>query len=68
MNLMEALKSSPAFSSFSEPELVPLERAMEIRECEDGEVLIREGERGDTFFLIVEGAVRVTRPPSTSTK
>jgi CRP/FNR family transcriptional regulator len=60
MSLVEAMKQSPAFGSFNEEELVMLERAMEVREHQDGTVLIREGERGDTFYLIVEGTIRVT--------
>lgn len=32
---------------------------MQIREFKDGEYIIRQGERGEEFFIIQEGAVRV---------
>jgi CRP-like cAMP-binding protein len=61
MSLIDVLRSSPHFRDFSEAELAPLEKAMELREYGDGDVLIREGEPGDAFYLITEGQVRVTQ-------
>jgi CRP-like cAMP-binding protein len=61
MSLSEVLQSARAFESFEEPLLEALERAMVGEVYEDGDVLIREGEHGDTFYVIVQGKVRVTR-------
>ena len=61
MSVMDALKRAPAFSSFTEEELAPLERSMEVRSYEGGKTVIREGERGDTFYLIIDGAIRVSK-------
>jgi CRP-like cAMP-binding protein len=61
MSLMDALRNSPSFSGFTEEELAPLERAMEVRRFTDGQTVIKEGERGDTFYMIVAGAIRVSK-------
>ncbi|HVA73097.1 MAG TPA: GNAT family N-acetyltransferase [Acidimicrobiales bacterium] len=55
------LASLPILEGATITELAPAARRMWWREAQAGEVLLREGEPGDTFGLLVEGAVAVTR-------
>ena len=61
MNLRERLVRTPHFQELDAAELDALADAMEVIEAEDGHVLVREGERGDGCFLVVDGSVRVSR-------
>jgi CRP/FNR family transcriptional regulator, cyclic AMP receptor protein len=51
----------PIFSSLSEEELSELAALAVPRNWEAGEVVFREGDRGETCFVIQSGAVRVLR-------
>jgi CRP/FNR family transcriptional regulator, cyclic AMP receptor protein len=51
----------PIFSSLSEEELSELAALAVPRNWEAGEVVFREGDRGETCFVIQTGAVRVLR-------
>jgi serine/threonine protein phosphatase PrpC len=57
----EALANMPLFGKLSERELLRVMQAVEARDYKDGEVVIREGERGDELFIVLEGIVRVMR-------
>ncbi len=57
----EALANMPLFGKLSERELLRVMQAVEARAYQDGEVIIREGDKGDELFIVLEGSVRVSR-------
>ncbi|KAG7219586.1 hypothetical protein INR49_018963 [Caranx melampygus] len=61
---MEFLKSVPTFHGLQEDILSKLADVLEETHYEDGEYIIRQGARGDTFFIISKGKVNVTREDS----
>lgn len=60
-DLLAQLQSSAEFAGFSADELAALSKAMVVNSYADGYEFIREGEKGDTLFFLIEGAVLVTR-------
>ncbi|KAM9336453.1 cGMP-dependent protein kinase 1-like isoform 1-T1 [Symphorus nematophorus] len=61
---MDFLKSVPTFQGLPEETLSKLSDVMEETHYEDGEYIIRQGARGDTFFIISKGKVNVTQEDS----
>jgi CRP-like cAMP-binding protein len=59
--LLTYLQQVPTFSACSETELEHLLALADMRAIEAGDVIIREGEVGDEFFLIAQGDVAVSR-------
>ena len=61
-NWQNFLRSHPIFSSLNEEEIVNLLRdeVSQERVCPQGTVILREGEDGDSVFLISSGSVQVT--------
>ena len=57
----EVLRRIPFFAAFSAVELWEIVGASEFRLTREGEILLREGETGDDFFLLIEGNVRITK-------
>ena len=58
---IELLKTAPLFEQCSRSELNQLARIADELDLAAGKVLIREGERGREFFVIVSGEVEVRR-------
>ena len=58
---VEALRRAPLFEGLSRKELIQLARMSEDLEIPAGRTLCKEGERGQEFFVIVDGEVDVTR-------
>lgn len=58
---VDALARAPLFGELSRQELGELAKATEDLEVEAGKVLTREGDLGREFFVIVDGAVSVTK-------
>src|SRR6266581_3116228 len=58
---IELLKRVPLFSGCSKRELAEIALVADELDLAAGKVLIREGERGRQFYVIVEGSVGVTR-------
>ncbi|XP_056617288.1 cGMP-dependent protein kinase 1a isoform X1 [Triplophysa dalaica] len=58
---MELLKSVPTFRGLPEEILSKLADVLEETHYEDGDYIIRQGARGDTFFIISKGKVTLTR-------
>jgi CRP/FNR family transcriptional regulator, cyclic AMP receptor protein len=58
---VKALRRAPLFADLSQKELAQLARVTEDIEVDAGRVLIREGDRGDEFFVLMDGTVRVKR-------
>jgi CRP/FNR family transcriptional regulator, cyclic AMP receptor protein len=57
---VEALKRAPLFEGLSKKELADLARHSEDLEVPAGEVLCREGDTGQEFFVIVDGEIDIT--------
>ncbi len=49
---------SPLFGNFSEDELVAVIGGLELKSFEPGDILISEGERSDSLFVLTAGVVR----------
>ncbi|MGE0455169.1 MAG: cyclic nucleotide-binding domain-containing protein [Vicinamibacteria bacterium] len=49
---------SPLFGNFSEDELVAVIGGLELKTFEPGDILITEGERSDSLFVLTAGVVR----------
>jgi serine/threonine protein phosphatase PrpC len=64
----EVLAKMPLFSRLTERELLRVMQAFEVREYKDGEQVIREGDKGDELFIVLEGKVRVSRGDQTLTQ
>ncbi|MGO9833814.1 MAG: cyclic nucleotide-binding domain-containing protein [Polyangiaceae bacterium] len=63
----DVLAKMPLFARLTERELLRVMQAVEGREYNDGEVVIREGDKGDELFIVMEGKVRVFRGEQTLT-
>ncbi|KAL9984892.1 hypothetical protein ACROYT_G007237 [Oculina patagonica] len=61
---IDFLKSVPLLASFREDALSKVADVTEEAFYDEGEYIIRQGARGDTFFIIKKGAVNVTQRPS----
>jgi serine/threonine protein phosphatase PrpC/CRP-like cAMP-binding protein len=57
----DVLANMPLFSRLTERELLRVMQAVEVREYKDGDNVIREGDKGDELFIVLEGKVRVSR-------
>lgn len=56
------LRTVSVFKDLAEPHLVALALRLRERALKKGEVLFREGDKGDEMFLIREGTVVVSKP------
>ena len=54
-----ALAATPLFSGLAAVDLGTLVERVELRELAAGEILFRQGDRGDRLYVIAEGRVRV---------
>ncbi|XP_078658903.1 cGMP-dependent protein kinase 1-like [Branchiostoma floridae x Branchiostoma belcheri] len=54
------LKSVPLLQTASEQNLVRIAECLEEETYEQGQYIVRQGEVGDCFFIIMDGEVRVT--------
>lgn len=59
MRAKDFLASIPAFADFSDQQLTVMEQKSTICKFEAGEVLFRQGEEGDKFYVINQGCVDV---------
>jgi CRP/FNR family cyclic AMP-dependent transcriptional regulator len=57
---VQALKRVPLFEGLSKKELTELARVTEDLEVPAGEVLCKEGDTGQEFFVIVDGQTDIT--------
>jgi CRP-like cAMP-binding protein len=58
---IELIKAAPLFENCSKQELHSIAQIADELDIREGKVLIREGERGREFFVIIEGEVEVRR-------
>ena len=57
----ETLRALPFFENFSDAEIWEVARISAWNHARNGEVLMKEGERGDYFCLIADGQLKVTK-------
>jgi CRP-like cAMP-binding protein len=57
---VDFLKEVPLFSSFSQIQLLYMAFKMTEQKFTAGETVIRQGEKGESFYLIVEGTAQVS--------
>jgi signal transduction histidine kinase len=55
------LKTAPLLASLSQDALIGLAKATHERRYKAGEVILREGERGDVLYVITQGVVDVVK-------
>ena len=58
---IELLRRIPLFAECTKAELVEVAISADEREAASGQVLAEEGQRGREFFMLIAGAVAVTR-------
>jgi CRP/FNR family transcriptional regulator, cyclic AMP receptor protein len=63
----EALQRVPFFATLPEHEVQALAALLQPAWYEQGECIIRQGDPGDSFFLIRSGSVKVTSPTQSGT-
>jgi serine/threonine protein phosphatase PrpC/CRP-like cAMP-binding protein len=61
----DVLANMPLFARLTERELLRVMQAAQVREFEDGDVVIREGDKGDELYIVLDGHVRVSRGEQT---
>lgn len=61
MDLKYFLKNLPAFEEFGAPHIEALAQHLSVAQHADGHVFIRQGEQGAALYLLLKGAVHVTR-------
>ncbi|KRX28207.1 cGMP-dependent protein kinase egl-4 [Trichinella nelsoni] len=59
--LMNFLRDVPLFKNLSEDRISKLADSMDLDYFTEGTYIIREGEKGDLFYIITSGTVRVTQ-------
>ena len=57
---MDSLKQAPLFAELSKKELAELASHAEDLEVPEGQAIVREGETGHEFFVILDGEIDVT--------
>lgn len=60
-SFMSKLKKSPALSVLSEGELESLQSDFQKEVYKDGETIVKQGEKGEKFYILLEGEVVVTK-------
>ncbi|MBL8519891.1 MAG: protein kinase [Betaproteobacteria bacterium] len=57
----EVLRQLPFFANFSGIELWELVNISEFSQCTEGDVLMREGDTGTDFLVLIEGSARIVK-------
>ncbi len=57
----EALRKTALFQNLSERHLEMVVSLTAIKEFSRGEVIFRQGDIGDTFYIIIDGRIRISR-------
>jgi tRNA A-37 threonylcarbamoyl transferase component Bud32 len=57
----EVLRQIPFFATFTGVELWELVNISEFQQCIEGDVLMREGETGTDFLVLIEGSARIVK-------
>ena len=64
----ETLARMPLFARLGDRELLRVMQSVEVRSFTDGQVVIREGDKGDELFIVLSGKVNVSRGGETLTR
>jgi CRP/FNR family transcriptional regulator, cyclic AMP receptor protein len=59
--VLEMVRGVPIFQDLNTRELRQLKSILHRRQFSDGEVIVREGEKGSGMYVIVSGQVRITQ-------
>lgn len=59
MEINEATREMAVFQGLEEGELEKIAGLCQVRDCRPGEVLVRVGEHGENFFMVLEGRLDV---------
>ncbi|AKT42648.1 Stp1/IreP family PP2C-type Ser/Thr phosphatase [Chondromyces crocatus] len=57
----DVLARMPLFSRLQEREMLRIMQVAEVQTYEPGQVVVREGDRGDELFIVLSGQVRIVR-------
>ena len=57
----QAVRNCRFFKTFPDPALWEVLEVAEFRKITEGDVLIREGDLGDFFFIVLSGRIRISR-------
>ena len=57
----QAVRGCKFFKTFPDPAIWEVLEVAEFRRVTEGDILIREGDAGDFFFIVISGRVRVSR-------
>lgn len=60
----DVLVKMPLFSRLQERELLRIMQVAEVLAYDAGQVVVREGDRGDELFIVLSGSVHITRGDS----
>lgn len=60
-SLFDALAATPVLAGIDHPALLLLADEGSVRDFAAGEIIVREGDAGHSFFILVEGAVDVIK-------
>ena len=60
-DVIAQLSEAPLFARCSRKELAAVVSTVELREAPEGEVLVRQGDSGDAFYVIIDGTAVVRR-------
>ena len=64
----ETLARMPLFARLGDRELLRVMQSVEVRSFNEGQVVIREGDKGDELFIVLSGKVNVSRGGETLTR
>ena len=57
----QALRNMPLFSKLQERELLRIMQVADVLEYAQGECVVKEGDRGDELFIVVDGTLEIMR-------
>ena len=57
----QVIYKMPLFKHLDERELLRVMQTVEVRKYDDGQIVIKEGDKGDELFIVLSGKVHVTR-------
>ena len=58
--IADVLAKVPAMKHLTETEREEVQKAMRVRQFMDGDIIIKKGEVGETFYIVESGAVSIT--------
>lgn len=59
MDLLKILRDVELFDGLTNSDLKEISAICEVKHLQKGDVLVKEGEPGQSFFIIAEGAVKI---------